>query len=366
MRNVVKLSGQTAARIDAEQDALDGKALLRSPKGLIKACEHKPRLIGDAPQYAGPYFDEFLSRLRIDCRDWTDADDLEALCWLQSAHEVSAFTLGQARNGARAVAYSRRRDSLREFVESLPDWDGTERIDLAFADAWGVPDTPVTRAASRNLLIAAIARAMRPGAQVDTVWCFEGPQGTYKSQSMQRWADSSTPRFPRRSAPRTSCASCAASGSPNCRSSTHCAAGRRRRQALAVGAGGSVRREVRAARRDVPAARYRRRHDQRGRLLAGHHRRAASGADPVRHDPRRPHYSKPAAMVRRSAPPVPQGRYLVGVPVRHQRGAGSATGGGSVGGHPARMHRARSAIRSRRTRCYPMARGLDLNQRDHG
>jgi hypothetical protein len=115
-------------------------------------------LIGAASQYAGLHFDEFLSRLRIEGRDWIDADDLQCLRWLQSAHGVARFSLGQARNGARSVAYSRRRDSLREFVEALPVWDGTPRIDAAFCDAWGAPDDALTRASSRNFFVAMIAR----------------------------------------------------------------------------------------------------------------------------------------------------------------------------------------------------------------
>ena len=142
--------------------------LLQSSAGEIKPCEHNARvLIGTSPQYAELHFDEFLSRLRIGARDWTDADDLDLLCWLQSAHGVPRFVRAQARNGALAVAYSRRRDSLREFVERLSAWDGTPRIEHAFEDAWGAPDDMLTRAASRNFFVALIARAVHPGAKVE-------------------------------------------------------------------------------------------------------------------------------------------------------------------------------------------------------
>jgi hypothetical protein len=186
MAEVHQFSARMARELEHEQTDLDAGTLIKSDRGAIKACEHNARvLIADALQYAGLHFDDFLARPRIDGRDWTDADDLEVLCWLQAMHRVHGFTLGQARNGARAVAYARRRDSLREFVEALPEWDGTARIDLAFADAWGAPENALTRAASRNFLIALIARALRPGAQVDTLWTFEGPQGTYKSRSLR-------------------------------------------------------------------------------------------------------------------------------------------------------------------------------------
>src|SRR6266496_3351536 len=144
MAEVHTLSAKTKARLDAEAEDLDAMTLLRTVKGGIKPCEHNAFvLIAQAPRYVGLHFDEFLSRMRLDARDWIDADDLDAVRWLQSAHAVARFTLGHARNGVRSVAYTRRRDSLREFVEGLPAWDGTPRIEAAFCDAWGAPDSPL-------------------------------------------------------------------------------------------------------------------------------------------------------------------------------------------------------------------------------
>src|SRR5207253_2604308 len=129
--------------------------LLRNDKGAILPCEHNAFvLLSAATEFAQLHFDEFLSRMRIGARDWIDADDLGAVCWLQSVNGVARFTLGHARNAARALAYSRRRDSLREFVENLPAWDGTPRIEQAFADAWGAPNNELIRAASTNFFVA--------------------------------------------------------------------------------------------------------------------------------------------------------------------------------------------------------------------
>jgi predicted P-loop ATPase len=182
-----------AQRAEQERKRLDAATLICSTKGVVKACEHNARvLIAGAMQYADLHFDEFLSRMRIGGRDWTDADDLEAVCWLQSTQGVHNFNLGHARNAARAVAYSRRRDSLQAFVENLPAWDGLPRIEMAFCDAWGAPDErddvfayEFVRAASRNFFIALAARALRPGCQVDTLWTFEAPQGAGKSLAMR-------------------------------------------------------------------------------------------------------------------------------------------------------------------------------------
>jgi virulence-associated protein E len=161
-------------------------ALILSEKGAIKACDHNAKeLMVGAAQFDGLHFDEFLCRVLIGERDWTDHDDRDTLCWLQSTHRVPGFTLGQTRTAVMALAYARRRDALFEFVMGLPKWDGTPRINMAFTDAWGASDNALTRAAAQNFLVALIARAKRPGCQVDTLWVFEGPQGTYKSRAMR-------------------------------------------------------------------------------------------------------------------------------------------------------------------------------------
>lgn len=185
MADVHDFSEKMRARAAAEKAALDAGTLIRTDKGALVACEHNAFvLVDNAHEYTGLHYDEFLARQRLGARDWVDADDIDCLRWIQRTH-LARFNLGHTRLACRSVAYARKRDSLREFVEVLPAWDETPRIEMAFSDAWGVPDSDLMRAAARNFFIALIARAVVPGAQVDTVWCFEGPQGSYKSRSLR-------------------------------------------------------------------------------------------------------------------------------------------------------------------------------------
>lgn len=165
--------------------AINPSDLITNERGQLKPCEHNAALLIRADgRFASIHHDEFLCRARAGERDWSDHDDLETLCTLQASHRIT-FSPAQVRNAVQKVAYERRRDSLRDYVRSLPKWDGTPRIEHAFSDAWGAPDESLTRAASKNFFIALIARALRPGAQVDTLWVFEGGQGTYKSKSLR-------------------------------------------------------------------------------------------------------------------------------------------------------------------------------------
>ncbi len=195
-----------AAPVASANEALLS-TLIKSDKGIVRPCEHNAKiLLAVAPQFDDLYFDDFLYRPRIGDRDWTDHDDRDTLCWIQSAHLVPGFTLGQVQRAVMALAYARHRDSLAEFILDLPEWDHVPRIARAFSDAWGASEDAMTTAASKNFFVALIARALEPGAQVDNLFAFEGPQGSRKSRALRalgaRWhaeitAQVGTPDFMR-------------------------------------------------------------------------------------------------------------------------------------------------------------------------
>lgn len=71
---------------------------------------------------------------------------------------------------------------VRDYLRSLK-WDGTERLNHWMHLTLGAPDTPFVRAVGRKTLIAAVARAFKPGCKVDTVLVLEGPQGNVSSRT---------------------------------------------------------------------------------------------------------------------------------------------------------------------------------------
>ena len=74
---------------------------------------------------------------------------------------------------------------VRDYLRSLK-WDGTRRLDHWLHLCLGAPDTPFVRMAARKTLIAAVARAFKPGCKVDTVLVLEGPQGIKKSTAIAK------------------------------------------------------------------------------------------------------------------------------------------------------------------------------------
>lgn len=72
---------------------------------------------------------------------------------------------------------------VRDYLTGLR-WDGKPRLDYWLQHCLGAPSNDYTKAIGRRTLIAAVARAFKPGCKVDTVLVIEGPQGLKKSSAI--------------------------------------------------------------------------------------------------------------------------------------------------------------------------------------
>ena len=75
---------------------------------------------------------------------------------------------------------------VRNYFKTLPEWDGTPRVDIFFEKYFSATGpTEYLRAVSRKFLVAMIARIMRPGTKFDQVVILEGDQGIGKSTALR-------------------------------------------------------------------------------------------------------------------------------------------------------------------------------------
>jgi predicted P-loop ATPase len=149
-----------------------------------------------APEWAGVLaYDEFAMTTQAEkpppwqaghniwqSREWTPLDDLQAAEWLQhQGINVSPLIAGQA---VQVVASDARFHPVRDYLGAL-SWDYRERVDTWLSFYLGAADTAYVRAVGAMMLIAGVARVMRPGCQADHVPIFEGVQGTGKSSALR-------------------------------------------------------------------------------------------------------------------------------------------------------------------------------------
>ena len=110
---------------------------------------------------------------------WNESDLGSLLIYLD--HVYTLYTPAKLKSILLAIATERSYHPIRDYIESLPAWDGVPRVDTLFVDYLGAADTAYTRAVARKMLVAAIARVYQPGIKFDSVVVLNGPQGMGKS-----------------------------------------------------------------------------------------------------------------------------------------------------------------------------------------
>lgn len=75
---------------------------------------------------------------------------------------------------------------IKMYLDALPEWDRTERLDELLIRLFGAADTPYTRAVTRKPFCAAVKRIYQPGAKFDYVLVLIGEQGAGKSTFLSK------------------------------------------------------------------------------------------------------------------------------------------------------------------------------------
>ena len=130
-------------------------------------------------------------QIRI-CGEWRDVEDLGESDIRAKIGELFTY---QTDRGPRplhyggelwtlylnAILHNNRVDPFKDWFESLPKWDGVERLDDFITDVFGAERDPLTMWAAQFLVIGPIQRAYEPGAMMDEMPVLVGNQGIGKS-----------------------------------------------------------------------------------------------------------------------------------------------------------------------------------------
>lgn len=146
-------------------------------------------ILNNDPDFAGFAYNELANRVQVTGKlpwdrpegnlFWRDADtaqlksliDARYLSFSSRNHDV-AFT---------KVSDDRHFHPIRDYLDTLPPWDGVPRVADLFIKYFQADDTPYVRAVTRKTFTAAVARIYRPGTKFDCVPVLDGEQGIGKS-----------------------------------------------------------------------------------------------------------------------------------------------------------------------------------------
>lgn len=144
------------------------------------------RRILAADQRFGPsvWYDSDSKIVMAGVQSWSDTNDNDLLVHLQSEYGIPRMAIEPVRQGVDQYARSKARAPLTDWLGALV-WDQVVRLPTWLSDAYGCRQNEYTAAVGRCWLVSLIARAFKPGCQVDTMVVLEGAQGVRKSSSLE-------------------------------------------------------------------------------------------------------------------------------------------------------------------------------------
>jgi predicted P-loop ATPase len=169
------------------------KALHRDKNGILTNTLHNITLIlQNDPLLKSIVFNQLADSLEIKgdvpwkhpSRFWRDADDSQLVFYVDSHY--GTFSQRNYEIAVSKVSDDRSYHPIREYLNTLPPWDGTERLETLLIDYLGADDNPYVRAVTRKTLCAAVARIFNPGVKFDNIIVLNGAQGVGKSTLIAR------------------------------------------------------------------------------------------------------------------------------------------------------------------------------------
>ena len=189
-------AGERIAQASAEfsdEDWQNGLELDKS--GHVKnTLRNLTIILENDPNLKGVVFNQLLDGMEIKgevpwkhpSKFWRDADDAQLISYVDAHY--GTFSARNYDIAVTKVADDRTYHPIREFIESLPEWDKVPRVDTLLVDYLGASDTAYVRAVTRKTLCAAISRVLRPGCKFDSMLVLNGPQGVGKSTLIAKLA----------------------------------------------------------------------------------------------------------------------------------------------------------------------------------
>jgi predicted P-loop ATPase len=178
--------------------------LLRNADGKLITCYENVALhLENSPEWVGVLaYNEFtgghviLRQGPVSVKPGEEIEDhfdTEVTRWLERHHLMAKPDM--ARKVVDTIARKNSFHPVRDYLESLPAWDGTERIGtwlieycgVQLTDSDGKPNT-YAMVVGAKFLISAVARIMEPGCKADHLLILEGPQGIGKSRAARTLA----------------------------------------------------------------------------------------------------------------------------------------------------------------------------------
>lgn len=178
---VIEGGGERAERNAAAVDLMQARGLRVNDRRGVVPCYANTVVIGRKFLGHRLSYNEMGEMAELDREPLGEAHVGAFRC---SVDEVFSYSPSKAdaREALLQIASENRYHPVRRFLEALPQWDRSPRWRALPAEHFGTPDAPeIVSIMLEKWGVSAVARAMKPGCQVDHVLVLQGPQALRKS-----------------------------------------------------------------------------------------------------------------------------------------------------------------------------------------
>jgi len=116
--------------------------------------------------------------------EWSEADDFHLGMYLAQQHGLVIKSDGAIEKAVAQAARESKYNPVTAYLRGLK-WDGKQRLHTWLTSAMGVEPSKYSALIGTLFIMSLVARAFRPGCQMDYAPVFEGGQGAGKSSAMR-------------------------------------------------------------------------------------------------------------------------------------------------------------------------------------
>ena len=171
------------------------ESLIRKPSNnRIEDCrENVYTILVNAPELQGLVALDEFAMMQVKRRappwrhepgEWTEEDDFGLGMVLAQRFGLVIKANGAIETAVAQAARSNKFNPVTDYLSSV-QWDGVERLPTWLNTVAGVAQSPYYALIGRLILLSMVARAYRPGCQMDYAPVFEGGQGAGKSSLLR-------------------------------------------------------------------------------------------------------------------------------------------------------------------------------------
>lgn len=120
-------------------------------------------------------------------KDWTDVSTSNLSRYLSSEYGLRKFST-ELNIALETVADKHSYHSVKDYLDSLAEWDNVNRIPTLLIDYLGAVDSPFVEEITKRWMAAAVGRIYEPGMKFDSMLLLSGKQGVGKSTLFRKLA----------------------------------------------------------------------------------------------------------------------------------------------------------------------------------